>query len=112
MFLQTGIRISIQLKLRHAAGARARAFLVFKLVPNSVIGQRSGTELKTNLSMVQHNDVDNTIHLLLRILNRTPQKVQYLIPSRRTKNFQNGPTPKTYANLRVKFGYSELGNKT
>ena len=32
IFLQTGIKISMQLKLRHAAGARARAFLDFKYV--------------------------------------------------------------------------------
>ena len=86
--------MSIQLKLRQAAGARARAFLVFKLVPNSVIGQRLDTELKTHLSMVQHNDVDNTIHLLLRILNRKPQKEQYLIQSMHTKNNLKLPSQK------------------
>ena len=77
----------MQLKLRHAAGARARAFLVFKLVPISVIGQKLGTKFETNLSMVQHNVEDNTIHLHVHISNRTRQKAQYLSRSMQARIF-------------------------
>ena len=84
IFLQTGIRISIQLKLRHAAGARARAFLDFKylFVTDNIMLDHY---LKTNLSMAQHNDEDKTIHLHLHISNKIPQKAQCLIQSMRAK---------------------------